>query len=96
VAYKPDVEDLRESPALEVVEGLLAAGARVEYHDPYIPELPLNGARLAQVAAPDVALADLVVVHTLHSNLNLDLVDRAELVLDATYQLSLGPNMVRL
>jgi len=96
VAYKPDVEDLRESPALQVIEGLLAAGARVEYHDPYVPQLCLDMATLRHVPAPDPAAADLVVVHTLHRNLDLDLIDRAGLVLDATYQLDLGPNLVRL
>ncbi len=40
VAYKRDVDDMRESPALRLIELLRAAGARVSYHDPYVPALP--------------------------------------------------------
>jgi nucleotide sugar dehydrogenase len=95
VAYKPDVEDLRESPALEILEGLLAADAKVEYHDSYVPAVRLHSGTLTSVA-PDVASADLVIVHTLHGNVDRKLFERAELVLDATYKLELAPNVVRL
>ena len=95
VAYKPDVEDLRESPALEVLEGLVAAGATVKYHDPYVPTVRLRSTTLTSVPL-DVASTDLVLVHTLHSNVDLGVIDRATLVLDATYQLRVGPNLVRL
>ena len=40
VAYKPDVDDMRESPALKVIDLLIKEGANVEYYDPYIPALP--------------------------------------------------------
>ena len=40
VSYKPDVGDLRESPALEIMEQLTALGATLSYHDPHVPELP--------------------------------------------------------
>jgi UDP-N-acetyl-D-glucosamine dehydrogenase len=40
VAYKPNIGDVRESPALKLIELLLAAGATVSYHDPHVPELP--------------------------------------------------------
>jgi UDP-N-acetyl-D-glucosamine dehydrogenase len=40
VAYKPNIGDMRESPALKLIELLLAAGAAVSYHDPHVPELP--------------------------------------------------------
>jgi UDP-N-acetyl-D-glucosamine dehydrogenase len=97
VAYKPDVEDLRESPALEIIEELLAAGAKVEYHDSFIPSLRLaDGTALTNVAEPDTAAADLVVAHTLHGNLDPDLVAQAPLVLDATFRLRPGSNLVRL
>jgi nucleotide sugar dehydrogenase len=95
VAYKPDVEDLRESPALEVIEGLLAAGANVQYHDPYVLDLQLQSSTLTSVPL-DVESTDLVLVHTLHSSFDRDLIGRAALVLDATYQLRVGPNLVRL
>jgi nucleotide sugar dehydrogenase len=95
VAYKPDVEDLRESPALEIIEGLLASGANVEYHDPYVPVLQLHSSALTSVPL-DVETTDLVLVHTLHSSFERGVIDRAALVLDATYQLRLGPNLARL
>ncbi|MEM6533787.1 MAG: UDP binding domain-containing protein [Myxococcota bacterium] len=40
LAYKRDVDDSRESPAFRIIELLLNAGARVRYHDPYIPRMP--------------------------------------------------------
>ena len=43
VAYKPDVEDVRESPAIEIIEELLELGAHVGYHDPLVPEVELPG-----------------------------------------------------
>ena len=43
VAYKADVGDLRESPALKLIELLRAGGAEVSYHDPHVPELPEHG-----------------------------------------------------
>ena len=42
VAYKPNVEDIRETPAFTLIELLEAAGAEVDYHDPYVPEIPLT------------------------------------------------------
>jgi len=67
VAYKKDIDDVRESPALDVMRLLLADGANVEYHDPYVPEVtddervwnsvPLTAARLASADAV-VILAD--------------------------------------
>jgi nucleotide sugar dehydrogenase len=97
VAYKPDVEDLRESPALEVAEELLAHGAEVEYFDPYIPAVRLNnGVTLTSVIAPDPESMDLVIAHTPHSNVDPEVTRRALLVLDATYQLDTAPNVVRL
>ncbi len=40
VAYKPNIGDMRESPALKLIELLRAAGAEISYHDPHVPELP--------------------------------------------------------
>ena len=73
VAYKPDVEDVRESPALEIIEELLEAGAHVAYHDPLVPELALPGLGRAPRTSADPAAfgADLVVVHTAHTGLDL-------------------------
>jgi len=69
-AYKPDIDDLRESPALDVIGLLDKKGARVSYHDPYVPHLQHDGWSLDSV--PDlmqaVKTADCVVIVTNHSN----------------------------
>jgi UDP-N-acetyl-D-glucosamine dehydrogenase len=88
VAYKPDVEDIRESPALEIAEGLLESGAIVDYYDPYFTSIRLaDGHELHGVTDPSAVPADLVIVHTLHSGLQLGWIQGAELVLDTTYRL---------
>ncbi len=71
VTYKPDVADLRESPALTVIELLRERGAEVSYHDPYIARIVFSEAPdLAGVALSDEALAtaDCVLIHTAHSS----------------------------
>ncbi len=74
VAYKPDVSDVRESPALDVMRQLLAKGAALDYHDPHVPELELDGTTLKSVDLTDEALAatDLVLVITDHSSVDWD------------------------
>ncbi|MCM8776195.1 MAG: hypothetical protein NC930_07610, partial [Candidatus Omnitrophica bacterium] len=47
VTYKRDIDDVRESPALEIIEMLEKQGAHVDYTDPYVPELILHGKRYA-------------------------------------------------
>ena len=72
VAYKPDVSDMRESPALDVIRLLLQKGGRVTYHDPHVLELNLDGATLKSVDLSDDALstADLVVIVTNHASID--------------------------
>jgi UDP-N-acetyl-D-glucosamine dehydrogenase len=69
-AYKPDIDDIRESPALDVIGLLQKKGAIVEYHDPYIPHLRTHD-DLEMVSVPDlmdaVHHADCVVIITNHS-----------------------------
>ncbi|MBM0256190.1 nucleotide sugar dehydrogenase [Micromonospora sp. 4G55] len=96
VAYKPDVEDLRESPALEIMEHLRSAGATVAYHDPHVPWLRLASGTAHSVPHPDTAQADLVLVHTLHRAADVGWLDRHPLVLDATYRLAPAPGRFRL
>lgn len=68
-AYKKDIDDLRESPALDVMVALLSRHAMVSYHDPYVPQVRLDGHTLQSVplTAETLALADCVVVVTDHS-----------------------------
>lgn len=69
-AYKPDIDDLRESPALDVIGLLRETKADVSYHDPYISEVDHEDWSLQSVADPHAAAkeADLVVMITNHSN----------------------------
>jgi UDP-N-acetyl-D-glucosamine dehydrogenase len=71
VAYKPDVADLRESPALTIIELLQERGAVVSYHDPYIDEVPGSAGNTVRglQTLDDAALreADCVLIHTAHS-----------------------------
>jgi UDP-N-acetyl-D-glucosamine dehydrogenase len=70
VAYKKDIDDLRESPALPIIEELRARGAAVTYNDPYVPTLRLGDERLESAGLTKELLqwADCVGVHTDHSS----------------------------
>jgi nucleotide sugar dehydrogenase len=97
VAYKPDVEDLRESPALEVLTGLIAQGATAGYYDPLFPSVTLNdGTTLIGVDSPTGFDADLVLVHTAHQTVDLEWLSDQPVVLDATYRLGGLSNRVAL
>ena len=85
VAYKRDIEDMRESPALDVIRLLEERGAEVTYHDPYVPRYKEDGHERTGVALTDevVARADAVVIVTDHSSVDYQhLVDTASLVVD--------------
>jgi UDP-N-acetyl-D-glucosamine dehydrogenase len=82
VAYKADVADLRESPALKLIELLRDEGAEVSYHDPHIAELPDHGLRSEDLDG-SLDRADCVVIVTAHSTINYaQLTDKARLVVD--------------
>jgi UDP-N-acetyl-D-glucosamine dehydrogenase len=70
VAYKPNVDDMRESPALDVIHLLQESGADVSYHDPYIPVFDHDGLSMASVTElmSAVKKADCTVVITNHKN----------------------------
>jgi UDP-N-acetyl-D-glucosamine dehydrogenase len=82
IAYKPGVGDIRESPALKLIELLRRHGAVLSYHDAYVPELPELGMSSAELS-PAVAEADLVVIVTAHPGVDHEEVARtAALTLD--------------
>jgi UDP-N-acetyl-D-glucosamine dehydrogenase len=82
VAYKPDIDDTRESPALKLIELLRREGCEVSYHDPHVPRLRELGL-VSTPLDPAVASSDCVVVVTDHSSIDYaDLVHRAQLVVD--------------
>jgi UDP-N-acetyl-D-glucosamine dehydrogenase len=88
VAYKKDIDDLRESPALEILDLLTRKGAEVIYHDPYCPEIRDDGHTPAGAVGKSIDLtddtvrdADAVIVVTDHSNVDYDRVCRLAQVL---------------
>jgi UDP-N-acetyl-D-glucosamine dehydrogenase len=87
VSYKKDVGDVRESPALHVIQELLSSDAKVEYHDPYVPELQLSeGLSLSSVTLTDEILSqsDAVVIVTDHSSLDYSrILDSSSILVDA-------------
>lgn len=85
VAYKKDVNDVRESPALELIPMLMEKGAYVEYHDPYIDEIRLGEEtfRTVELTEEKLASADCVVIITDHTGLPVErIVKHAKLVFD--------------
>jgi len=102
-AYKPDIDDLRESPALDVIGLLEQKGAIVSYHDPYIPSLKHEGTILKSV--PDllasVQKSDAIVIITNHSSYDYPaLLGAAQLIIDTRNALGAAgrghPKVVRI
>jgi UDP-N-acetyl-D-glucosamine dehydrogenase len=80
VAYKADIGDMRESPALKLMELLRTAGAELAYHDVHVPELPELGLRSVDL---DPGAYDCTVIVTAHSSIDYErLVQDARLVVD--------------
>jgi len=84
VAYKRDIDDLRESPALDMMHLLKRRGALLSYSDPYIPQLAVDGVELCAVAPETAAAAaDCVVIVTDHSAFDYPaLLQQARLIVD--------------
>jgi len=81
VAYKADIGDVRESPALKLIELLRNAGSEIAYYDPHVPELAEHGLRSLPTLEP--AGYDCVAIVTAHSEIDYDrLVEDASLVVD--------------
>lgn len=102
-AYKPDVDDLRESPALDVIGLLKEKGGQVTYHDPYIPHVQHDGWEMTSV--PDlmdaVRAADCVVIVTNHSAYHYpEILETAKLIVDSRNAMKLTgmehPKVVKL
>jgi UDP-N-acetyl-D-glucosamine dehydrogenase len=83
VAYKRDVGDVRESPALDIVALLRGRGAEVAYHDPHVPQIQADGWRLTSVGLDGLEAYDGVVIATDHAAVDYRrVVAGARLVLD--------------
>jgi UDP-N-acetyl-D-glucosamine dehydrogenase len=82
VAYKPDISDTRESPAIKLISLLHNAGSDVHYHDPHVPSFTENGVAMRS-SALDPGAYDCVVIVTNHSSIDYEqLVEDAVLVVD--------------
>jgi len=101
VAYKADVSDVRESPALDVIRLLAEKGAEVSYHDPHVPELAIEGRQYKSVdlSAEGMAGADLAILITDHSAVDAQrVVDGCQRIFDtrnATRNVRSGREKVR-
>jgi UDP-N-acetyl-D-glucosamine dehydrogenase len=90
VAYKKNVDDMRESPSLKLIELLEARGAKVDFHDPFIPVIPptrehaaLTGRRSLPLSADTLRAQDVVLIATDHDAVDYGLVvEQARLVVD--------------
>lgn len=87
VAYKRDIDDMRESPALAIIESLAGLGAEVNFHDPYVESIHLEGTNrhLHGIPLTDeaIATADCVVIVTDHSNIDYTgIVEKSSLIVD--------------
>lgn len=83
VAYKPDTNDIRESPALEVIRLLLTKGGEVFFHDPFITDVEISGLHYAELSERMLNWADCVVITTDHSVYDYRwIVEHSRLVVD--------------
>lgn len=84
VAYKKDIDDMRESPALKVIEHLEKNGAEVLYNDPYVPEMKHNGKEYVSVEwQTAIKDADIVLITTDHTDYDYEgIVENAKLLYD--------------
>jgi UDP-N-acetyl-D-glucosamine dehydrogenase len=84
IAYKRDIDDVRESPALDIMMLLERLGAKVSYSDPFVETVNLNGKVLeSQDMLPAVSTADCVVIVTDHTGLNYaKVVEQSRVIVD--------------
>lgn len=79
VAYKQDIDDYRESPALEVIEILKRSGAKVDYYDPYIAQYKYCGQvmrGMTEITPEEVAEYDLLMITAAHSNVDYQMLQK--------------------
>jgi UDP-N-acetyl-D-glucosamine dehydrogenase len=77
-AYKQDIDDVRESPALEVMDRLAENGAKLEYNDPFVPEFRFKGReyKSTELTAEALREADLVIITTMHTCYDYELIQQ--------------------
>jgi UDP-N-acetyl-D-glucosamine dehydrogenase len=86
VAYKKDINDYRESPALDIIQLLKEAGANVSFYDPYVTEVDFGGLMMKSIknlTKPKIKKFDISVIVTDHSNINYKLIEsNSNLIVD--------------
>jgi UDP-N-acetyl-D-glucosamine dehydrogenase len=86
VSYKAGVSDVRESPAIPIIDGLAQRGAEVAYHDPLVPVVQTpQGRTLSNVEAPAGSGWELAIIQVVHPDADYSWVEDCPRVLDATY-----------
>jgi UDP-N-acetyl-D-glucosamine dehydrogenase len=91
LAYKKDIDDMRESPSLKLMTLLEERGAHVDYHDPFIPEIPSTREHLEYAGRKSVSFDriedyDCVLIATDHSEIPYDeIVNRSKLIVDTRH-----------
>jgi UDP-N-acetyl-D-glucosamine dehydrogenase len=101
VAYKRDIDDVRESPALDIIHLLTQRGARVTYSDPHIAQVRIQEDEILSAVElePAIGEADIVVIITDHTSFDYErIVDRSKVIVDTRNALKhfKNPNIVRL
>jgi UDP-N-acetyl-D-glucosamine dehydrogenase len=100
VAYKPDIDDERESPVIEIIDEVVKKGGSVSYNDPHIPRIATHeGHSFASVelSSENLSSADAVVVATRHSAYDLDTIRKhARLIVDLQNAYRAGENIYKL
>ncbi|MCB0880735.1 MAG: nucleotide sugar dehydrogenase [Thermoleophilia bacterium] len=97
IAYKKNVNDMRESPSLEIIDMLRADGAQVSYHDPHIPRLVRKGMESVELTPEFLASQDVAVIVTDHDAVDHAFVaEHAPLVVDLRNALPAGPKVWKL
>ncbi len=100
VAYKRDIDDVRESPALDIIHLLMKRGARITYSDPYVSRIDVEGHQFTAVPGTDVfSQADCVLIVTDHASVDYaDVLDKAQLIVDTRNAMKKydSPKIIRL
>jgi nucleotide sugar dehydrogenase len=86
VTYKPGVQDVRSSSALDIIDLLAAKGAKVGYHDPLVPNIRVTGGALDSVVEPEGGDWDVALIHTIQPGHGYDWLSQCAVVVDATYR----------
>ncbi len=84
VAYKQDIDDYRESPALRVIEVLQKNGAYVDYYDPWVTEYRYKGCKYSSIMKIDEAIIgtyDIVMITAAHTNVDYEMLQRGAKVI---------------